>query len=90
MDRQGDMAGRTEGTDQGSRHYHLARRRKFMDKDNATATMKPYLDGLVECGIIEGDTPDIVTDITIWQFLYGVDHPIEGGEIDCIIEEVQT
>jgi hypothetical protein len=69
---------------------HLARRRKFMDKDNATATMKPYLDGLVECGIIEGDTPDIVTDITIWQFLYGVDHPIEGGEIDCIIEEVQT
>jgi hypothetical protein len=65
---------------------HLARRRKFMDKDNATATLKPYMDGLVECGIIEGDTPDIVTDIKIWQFLFKVDHPIEGGEIDCIID----
>jgi hypothetical protein len=68
---------------------HLARRRKFMDKDNATATLKPFMDALVENGIIDGDTPDIVTDIKIVQFLYKVDHTVEEGEIDVIVTPIQ-
>lgn len=68
---------------------HLARGRKFMDRTNATATLKPFEDGLVACGIIDGDTPDIVTRIDIDQFLYRVDHPIVEGEIDVVITEAQ-
>ena len=66
---------------------HLASRRKFMDRDNATATLKPFMDGLVEAGIIDGDTPDIVTAIEVQQLLYKVDHTIAEGEIDCVIQE---
>jgi hypothetical protein len=65
---------------------HLAKRRKFMDRTNATATLKPFEDALVELGIIDGDTPDIVTDIQIHQLLYKVDHMVAEGEIDVVIE----
>ena len=66
---------------------NLAKRRKFMDRTNATATLKPFEDALVELGIIEGDTPDIVTDIQIHQFLYK-EHGVAEGEIEVTIQEV--
>ena len=31
-----------------------------MDRDNATATLKPAMDGLVAAGVIDGDTAAIV------------------------------
>lgn len=65
---------------------NLAKRRKFMDRDNATATLKPFMDSLVDLGIIDGDTPDIVTDIKIHQFLYA-EHGIAEGEIELTIQE---
>ena len=66
---------------------NLAKRRKPMDRTNATATLKPFEDALVELGIIEGDTPDIVTDIQIHQFLYK-EHGVAEGEIEVTIQEV--
>lgn len=65
---------------------NLAKRRKFMDRTNATATLKIHEDALVELGIIDGDTPDIVTDIKIHQFLY-TEHRIAEGEIEVTIME---
>jgi len=38
-----------------------------MDRDNATATMKPALDGIVSAGAIEGDEQHIVRAITVDQ-----------------------
>jgi hypothetical protein len=67
---------------------HLAKRRKFMDRTNATATLKPFEDALVELGLIDGDTPDIVTDIKIHQFLYA-EHGIAEGEIEVTIQEMR-
>ena len=46
---------------------YLGKRRYMMDRDNAMATMKPAMDGLVEAGVIEGDTQDIVRAITVDQ-----------------------
>jgi hypothetical protein len=68
---------------------YLARRRRFMDRDNAIATLKPHMDQLVASGIIDADTPDIVIDIKITQFLYNVDHTVEAGEIDVVITPAQ-
>lgn len=46
---------------------YLGKGRKVMDRDNATATLKPYLDGLVTVDMIEDDTQDIVRAITVDQ-----------------------
>ena len=63
---------------------NLAKRRKLMDRTNATATLKPFEDALVELGVIDADTPDIVTGIEIHQNLYQC-HGIAEGEIKCTI-----
>ena len=46
---------------------YLGKRRKMMDRDNATATLKPAMDGLVSSGMIQNDTQDIVRAITVDQ-----------------------
>jgi hypothetical protein len=59
--------------------------RKSLDRDNLIPCLKPFMDGLVECGIIDGDTPDIVTAIHVEQVSYQ-DHGGPLGEIECRIE----
>ena len=46
---------------------YLGKGRRQMDRDNATATMKPALDGIVSAGAIEGDEQHIVRAITVDQ-----------------------
>ena len=46
---------------------YLGKGRREMDRDNATATLKPAMDGLVQSGAIEGDTSKIVRAITVDQ-----------------------
>ena len=51
----------------------LAKGRRVMDRDNATATLKPAMDGLVAAGVIDGDTAKIVRAITVDQVIWS-DH----------------
>jgi len=46
---------------------YLGKLRRPMDRDNATSTMKPAMDGLVKAGVIEDDTSEIVRAITVDQ-----------------------
>jgi hypothetical protein len=64
---------------------YKAKGRRTMDRDNLIPCLKPFMDGLVECGIIDGDTPDIVTAIHVEQVSYQ-DHGGPLGEIECRIE----
>lgn len=64
---------------------YKAKGRKTLDRDNLIPCLKPFMDGLVECGIIDGDTPDIVTAIYVEQVSYQ-DHGGPLGEIECRIE----
>jgi hypothetical protein len=46
---------------------YLGKGRREMDRDNATATLKPAMDGLVTVDMIEDDTSKIVRAITVDQ-----------------------
>lgn len=41
--------------------HYVPRDKRRRDADNLVATLKPCLDGLVDAGVIEDDTPEFVT-----------------------------
>ncbi len=62
----------------------LAKGVKLRDWDNMVPCLKPILDSFVISGVIDGDSPDIVRDATIEQFIW-LDHYALTGKIVAII-----
>lgn len=67
----------------------LPKRRKHMDWDNAIATLKPAMDGLVAAGVIEDDNTNIVTRIGLTQIGWR-EHRIDQGELEVTITPVNA
>lgn len=65
----------------------LPKRRYAMDWDNAIATLKPAMDGLVMAGVIEDDNTTIVTRIGLTQIGWAK-HKIDGGELVVTITPI--
>jgi hypothetical protein len=63
------------------------RRRHEMDVTNAIACLKAHEDGLVQAGVIDGDTPNIVRSISVVQIPWA-DHRVNGGEIVLMVTPV--
>jgi hypothetical protein len=40
---------------------------RSMDWDNFGASLKPVLDGLVKCGVVSDDGPDVIRHLTLYQ-----------------------